>query len=224
MSTHLDQGAVPIYRKVVNAVGIFLLFFFSYQMLMIIWPYRYLGWDIDFLRTKQDVIGLEHWRYAFWVHIFSSMFVLLAGATQFSSWFLRQLPRIHRWVGMLYVVLIIFVTGPAAIVMSFYSNGGMIGRVSFVILAVGWWVFTLLAYLAVRKHDYPRHARWMIRSYALTFSAITLRIYQFLFGWWFDFDHVVQYAIVAWLSWTINLVVGEWLIKRGVVERILQKR
>ena len=58
------------------------------------------------------------------------------------------------------------------------------------------------------------HRRWMIRSYALTAAAITLRLYlPLLSHLGIPFD--MSYPVVAWLCWVPNLLFAEWLCRRG---------
>ncbi len=39
------------------------------------------------------------------------------------------------------------------------------------------WLYTgAQAYLSIRRRDVVAHRRWMIRNYALTFAAVTLRL------------------------------------------------
>jgi hypothetical protein len=54
----------------------------------------------------------------------------------------------------------------------------------------------------------------MIRSYALTFAAVTLRIWlPFLIGI-LGLTFIEAYKIVAWLSWIPNILVAELIISR----------
>ncbi len=205
-----------------SIIALLTLAFFSYKMLMLTLPYTSGKWDIDFLRTKQDIVATDYWRYAFYIHIFSAIFVLIAGATQFSAWILRQYPVVHRWIGKLYVINILVITGPAALIMAFHSNGGLWAHISFVLLSILWWFFTLQAYLSIRKKQLIRHGDFMLRSYALTLSAITLRIYMVLFGH-FEMDPIVRYTLIGWLSWTINLGLAELLIYLGFSKRLIEK-
>jgi len=55
-----------------------LILFSTYLMLQIILPYTTWKWNVDFLMTKQFVIHLDHYRIAFYTHIFSSVIVLFA--------------------------------------------------------------------------------------------------------------------------------------------------
>lgn len=66
-------------------------------------PVRY---DVAFLAIKQDYVPLLHCRIAFFVHVFSAIFVMIAGYTQFSQPLRRPYPLLHRRVGWLYAVVI----------------------------------------------------------------------------------------------------------------------
>lgn len=193
--------------------AIFVLFSF-YLMLMIILPYSGGALNIDFLLTKQHIIHLRHYRWAFHLHIFTSLYVLIVGVVQFSAKFLRKWPRLHRFLGQGYVFIILCISGPAALVMSCYSNGDWTARISFILLSLLWWWFTWRAYQTARDKQFESHGAFMIRSYALTLSAISLRILQFGISSWWYLDPEVQYTIVAWVSWVFNLAVAEILIWR----------
>ena len=69
-------------------------------------------------------------------------------------------------------------------------------------------VATGLAVKFILRGDAIRHRRWMIRSYALTAAAITLRIYLPLsvaFHWPFS----LAYPAIAWLCWIPNALAVE---------------
>lgn len=54
----------------------------------------------------------------------------------------------------------------------------------------------------------------MVRNFALTFAAVTLRLWlpaSVVSGVPFE----LAYAIVAWLCWVPNLAVAEWMLDRG---------
>jgi len=53
----------------------------------------------------------------------------------------------------------------------------------------------------------------MIRSYSLTFAAVTLRIYLPLaFASGIPFE--IAYPAIAWLCWVPNAIVAEWMFVR----------
>jgi len=76
-----------------------------------------------------------------------------------------------------------------------------------------WLTSTGIAYRHIRARNQPAHRRWMIRSYALTFAAVTLRIYLPL-SQVYGIPFEPAYQTIAWMCWVPNLVVAEWIILR----------
>ena len=181
-------------------------------MLRIIFIYIPVKNDAGFLQLKQEYIHITEWRVAFFTHVFTSILVLVAGFTQFSKKFLKQQPKLHRTVGYVYVINILMVTGPSGLLMSFYANGGVSSQTAFVLLSVLWIGFTAMALYKAIKKDFKTHRIFMIRSFALTLSAITLRCWKVLLVNFTDIQPMDRYRIIAWLGWTLNLIIAEWII------------
>jgi len=83
-----------------------------------------------------------------------------------------------------------------------------------VLLGVIWLLATLRALQVVVRGQIALHQAWMIRSIALTFAGVTLRVLlpvQLLAGISID----VAYPVVAWLCWVPNLVVAEHFIRKS---------
>jgi hypothetical protein len=209
-------------KNIFSFLWIILILYFTYLMFLLTIPYVSFKLNVDFLRTKQNIIHIKFWRYAFYAHILTSVFVLLAGAFQFSDYFLRNFKKLHRSIGKTYVFLVLFVSGPGALVMSFYANGNFVSKTSFILLSFLWILFTTLSFYFALKKDFIKHRAFMIRSYALTLSAITLRAYALLLPNFIHLNAKEEYALIAWCSWTINLVLAEALIC-VTKKRILQK-
>ena len=183
-------------------------------MIDITLPYTTWEWDVDFLQSKFDIIHLFYYRAAFYTHIFTSTIVLFSGLFLFSKWVLKNLPRLHRFFGKLYVGLVLLLSAPSGLIMALHANGGTLAKIAFVLLTFLWWWFTYLGYITARRKDFNAHKNWMARSYALTFSAITLRFSQMLLGMYFLLDPVFQYVLISWTSWIINLAVAELIIRK----------
>ncbi|MEP6700761.1 MAG: DUF2306 domain-containing protein [Bacteroidota bacterium] len=178
--------------------------------------------DVGFLRIKQQYISIDHWRIAFFIHIYASMWVLFAGFTQFSKKLLRNKPRLHRILGYIYVADVLLITGPAGLVMGFYANGGLFSRIAFVSLAILWIFFTATALIKAKQKNFKAHRIYMIRSYALTLSALTLRAWKYGITNAMSIPPMDVYRVVAWLGWVGNLIVAEWIIrksKRGIEQK-----
>jgi uncharacterized membrane protein len=207
----LNKANYTLYTNYLLLAG---LAFFSLLMAGITVNYIPYNTDVGFLRIKQQYIHIHHWRTAFFIHVYASMLVLFAGFTQFSKTLLRRRPWLHRRLGYVYVINVLCITGPAGLLMGFYANGGTSSRIGFVLLACFWLFFTGAAWYWAKKKDFKRHRRFMIRSFALTLSAITLRIWKYGITNTFDFPPMDVYRVVAWLGFVPNLVVAEWIIWR----------
>lgn len=203
-----------------DTLGALTLLYFSYLMLDITLEYIPVQTDVAFLRIKQNYVHISYWYWAFYVHVFTSMFVLLSGLTQFSPYLRKRYPKVHQYVGYVYILDILFVTGPASLIMAFYANGYFPSRLAFTILAILWIVFTGFAWYYASKKDWSKHRDFMIRSYALTLSAITLRLWKLGIALTLAPRPMDLYQVVAWLGFVPNLLVAEiyiryWLRRRG---------
>jgi len=202
------QGGLKYYRVLVY----FLLAFFVYLMVRITLPYFSLSDHTGFLVIKREVIGNRVWKVCFYVHVFTSCLLLLAGFTQFSGKVLRKRKQLHRYMGRIYVCVLLFLSGPAGFVMALYANGGVFSRIGFTILSVLWISFTALAWYYAVKKDFVQHRYFMIRSFAITVSALTLRLWKLCIVLSFHPAPMDAYRVVAWLGWVPNLLLAEWII------------
>jgi hypothetical protein len=191
-----------------------LLAFFSWLMLRIVLLYTSMKPDVAFLLFKQEYLHIDSWRISFFIHVFTGMLTIIAGFTQFSKTILRKYPRLHRTMGYIYVIDVLLITGPAAFVMSLYANGGLSARISFTILSVLWIGFTAAALIYAFRKKFILHKQFMIRSYALTLSAISLRAWKVVIASNFHIAPMDRYRIIAWLGWGLNLIIAEIIIRQ----------
>lgn len=174
--------------------------------------------DVGFLRIKQEYIDIDPWRIAFFAHVYASLWVLMAGFTQFSGKIQSYHPKLHRTFGYIYVVNVLLLTGPAGLIMGFYANGGAYSKISFVLLAISWMTVTAIALVKAKKGDLASHRNFMIRSFALTLSALTLRAWKWAITNSVELPPMDVYRAVAWLGWVPNLIIAEILIRRYYVK------
>ncbi|MDN4035521.1 DUF2306 domain-containing protein [Massilia sp. YIM B02443] len=147
------------------------------------------------------------------VHAVAASIALMLGAMQLSSVMRRRWPGLHRASGWLYVLGCI-VGAASALVLSAGLSSGPVAAAGFGALGVLWLHATMQGLGSARARDFSRHRAWMIRSYALTFAAVTLRVYlpaSQLIG--IDFD--LAYRCIAWLAWVPNVVIAEVCIRHG---------
>jgi hypothetical protein len=204
----MRQGTLVFWAAVLGVYSYTL-----WLMLRIVLQYTSLEPDIAFLAIKQDYVHLLHYRIAFFIHVFSSIFALLAAYTQFSSRLRTRYKGLHKYMGRLYAYDVIFLAGPSGLVIGLYANGGIWSRIAFCSLAVLWVAFTVIALQKMLARRIEAHAQWMIRSYALALSAITLRAWKVVIVSLFQPHPMDAYRIVAWLGWVLNLVLAELLIR-----------
>jgi uncharacterized membrane protein len=181
-------------------------------MIQITLQYTSLGSSVAFLAIKQDYVSLLHFRVAFYVHVFSAILVLPAGYTQFSKRIRTSAPQLHRRMGWLYVSVTLFLAGPSGLVLGVYANGGLSSQIAFCLLALAWMYCTYKAVQSISRKQVGAHRAWMMRSFSLALSAITLRAWKYILVWAFHPRPMDVYRVVAWLGWTLNLVVVEWML------------
>jgi hypothetical protein len=193
-----------------------------YLMFELSVPYVSFKKNVDFLLTKQNVYHINYWRYAFYAHVFTSIFVLPAGFTQFNSAFFKK--SWHRRLGMIYLLTVLIISAPTGFLMGLHANGGLAAKSSFVLLSTLWFVTTLFALLSAKRKRFIDHGEWMLYSYALTLSAISFRLIALGFDL-FDVRVAPRevYVTAAWLSWVPNLIIAHLLIKTGFVKRLFKK-
>ena len=147
------------------------------------------------------------------LHAGVSATAMLLGALQFFPRIRSRWPAWHRRAGTLYVICCM-IGGVAALLLALGTSAGPIGSAGFGLLGLLWLGTTAQAWRFARARDFVRHRRWMTRSYALTFAAVTLRLYLpvvFIAHWNPD----VGYRAIAFLCWVPNLIVAELWLRYG---------
>lgn len=170
------------------------------------------GPDNGFLLTKIETIRYSIYLPAFYVHIVTGSLVLILGSFQLSQRLRTNYPTWHHTSGKIYVATVLLLTAPAGILMSVYANGGILAQLGFGLLAILWWIYTWFGNRYAVGKNWNAHRRFMLRSYALTFAAVTLRLYSFLFAL-AGLRGEDIYFFIVWLSWIPSLLIVEIYIR-----------
>ena len=93
--------------------------------------------------------------------------------------------------------------------MAYYANGGIYPQISFIFQAILWFYFTFKAYQFAKSKDWIKHKNFMLRSFALTLSAISLRLIKWGIVSTLELPPMDTYRIVAWAGWLVNLAIVE---------------
>lgn len=155
----------------------------------------------------------------FLAHITGGILALFLGPWQFWVGLRNRFLSLHRWMGRIYLCAVL-VGGIAGLYLAAIAFGGLASQFGFGSLAVLWLLSASFAYRRVRQGDLDAHREWMIRNYALTFAAVTLRLWiPLLLSTGLAFD--VVYPIIAWLSWVPNLLAAELYLSGARRKRAL---
>lgn len=167
----------------------------------------YLASPIEHLRLQPDPPG-EAW--ALRLHAVGGLVALALGPLQLLTPLRRRAPALHRFCGYGYVLAVTMgVVG--AVVIARTPGGAGANAFAFYALAAIWTIATSLALAHAIAKRWRQHQRWMYRSFALSFAAVTLRAGMPLLQE-MGFAASDLYTIAAWASWTLNLIVVEWIV------------
>lgn len=184
----------------------------------------YLTLDPDASRVELRPDAAPHFP-ALVVHAATGGIALLTGPLQFIGR-LRRRGAWHRWIGRVYLFAGVLPSALAGIVAALLTSSGPVSTVAFLALDFFWITTALFAYRAARTRRYAEHRRWMLRNFALTLAAVTLRIWLNLLVVvqlpWLDsvyngdFERLFDtaYAITHWVSWVPNLLLAEVYLAR----------
>jgi uncharacterized membrane protein len=148
-----------------------------------------------------------------YLHVAGAGTALLVGPFQFLGRLRERFPHAHRVMGRVYG-LGCLVGGLAGGLLALGSTAGPIAAIGFGLLAVAWlWTTARAVQLAMARRIAEHHA-WMIRSFALTLAAVTLRLYLPA-AIVMDLPILEAYRAIAFLCWVPNLLIAElWLRTR----------
>ncbi|NQZ78759.1 MAG: DUF2306 domain-containing protein [Ekhidna sp.] len=164
-----------------------------------------------FLDSKR--LAAEVWYvWVFKSHIGSGMIAILVGAINFFQFKKPAKINLHKVLGSIYIVSI-FASSFLGLVAAQFATGGMVTRLGFSCLALIWFYTTLQAYLKVKSGNIVDHKIWMYRSYAVTMSAFSLRL--FLLISLFNLAPFIEvYQFASWACWICNLLICELILSR----------
>jgi len=159
-----------------------------------------------------ELLASTFYKSAFYLHIGLGGLSLLVGWSQFNKKFRNKNLSFHRTLGKIYLISVM-ISGLCGLYIAFFATGGLTSSLGFGGLAMAWLFTSSAAYRSIRSKDIDSHERWMIRSYCLTFAAVTLRLWLPL-SMIAGIEFVFAYRIISFLCWVPNLVVGEMIIAR----------
>jgi len=178
-----------------------------------LYPLLYFIIDTKFgILTSKSALLLNDdlWNIAFYTHISLGGLALLIGWTQFSKNLRVKNINLHRNLGKIYLISVLF-SGFSGLYIAYFATGGIISTFGFSCLAIIWLFTSIRAFLEIKNGSVRKHQKFMIYSYAACFAAVTLRIWMPILTAIFQ-DFITAYRIVAWLCWLPNIIVAKYII------------
>lgn len=165
------------------------------------------------------------------IHIIFASIALIVGFLQFNERIRLEHPKMHRYLGRVYVVSV-FVSGLLALAVVFYIEK-FTRDLGFFLLTLVWLVTTWKGYRSVVQRRFNEHRVWMIRSFGITLVAVSARLlvpllllaYYILSGLTLPggraqmIEEVLNINI--WVGLLLNFIIIEWVIlaKRAEVKK-----
>ncbi len=147
------------------------------------------------------------------LHVVPSIIALLVGPLQFVRRLRTRWPAFHRATGYLYLVACA-VGAPAGFMLAVGTSSGPLAATGFGTVALLWALLTWRGWRAAVARQFGDHRDWMLRSWAVTAAAITLRLMLPFSGLVLGLSFDTAYPVIAWLSWLTNLALVEIHIRR----------
>jgi uncharacterized membrane protein len=190
--------------------------FAGLSVLIGLYPLVYFSVDRQFglLASKsQELLTNLPWNIGFYGHITLGGLALLIGWTQFNKKLRLRKIKLHRNIGKIYFIAAI-ISGICGIFIAQSATGGISNVIAFSFSGLIWVSTTVLAYRAIRKGNIDSHYKFMVYSYSVCFSAVTLRFWLPLLTVTLGgFD--AAYVIVGWLSWVPNVILAYFIVNRN---------
>jgi uncharacterized membrane protein len=155
-------------------------------------------------------------------HIVFAFIALITGFLQFIDRIRLKNPKVHRYIGRIYVSSI-FISGLLALIAVLYIED-FTKAAAFLTLDVLWLFTCWKGYRTAVKKSFKEHRIWMIRSFGITLVAVSARAlvpvlllaYYALNGFTLPEgrDKMVEEVLNVniWVGIALNFVIVEWLI------------
>ncbi|MBT2729854.1 DUF2306 domain-containing protein [Bacillus sp. ISL-75] len=160
-------------------------------------------------------------------HIVTACLALLSDFFQFVEHFRIKTPKVHRFLGRVYVGSVLISGGLGLVYVSYIENFSK--ATSFLVLSLIWLFTCWKGYRTAVRKQFADHRKWMIRSFGVTLVAVSGRIvvpvllltYYTLNGFSLPggrekmVEEVLNVNI--WVGLIVNFIVVEWgILRKGV--------
>jgi hypothetical protein len=207
MSQSLQSKGTPWYRLVTVRQLLFWILIFA------ITHHFMRGADHFLAMTKEALGKYFSLRWVLIAHITAGGGALVLGPLQFWDRLRVRYVKLHRWVGVMYL-LAMFVSAVCALILSFTTAYKVNWAYAFslqVWVSV-WIISTALAYWAALKKKFILHKEWMMRSYIVTLAFIVSGLaLKYLLSIGFGSFEDISPSLF-WMGWSVPLFVYQVIL------------
>ena len=142
-------------------------------------------------------------------HVSAGALALTVGLLQIFLGLSGRTRRLHRVLGRVYLGAVLVGVSASCYLAATIPAGSPAYTSGLVGLGIAWFITTVAGYRALMRGNVADHRAWMVRSFAITFSFVTLRVIATVIAslGLMTYDDATSPA--AWLCWIIPLTVLE---------------
>ncbi|MER7011802.1 DUF2306 domain-containing protein [Saccharopolyspora sp. NPDC000359] len=185
----------------------------------------YLTLDPALSRVQVPAGGAVHYPLLIG-HVLFGTVAILSCCLQVWPAFRARYPRAHRRIGRAYVFAGVLPASVLAVAVAVFAPFGMVAVASNVLLGALWFGCTVAGWRAARQRRFADHRRWMVRSFVLTISTVTNRLWTPVwasvlapqlpttFGGDEAFFAATVAGLTTWTGWVLPLLLCQWWLDR----------
>ena len=149
-------------------------------------------------------------------HVIVGLAVALIIPLQLATRVRTRLPRLHRWLGRMFVIAGV-ATALSGYAMVAIPVGGRLEVSAIIFYATAFLVTLLTAWVHIRRGDVVRHREWMLRAVAIVLGIAATRPVVAVF---FATSRLTAlspsqfFGVAFWIGFTSTSLAGEWYVRR----------
>lgn len=153
------------------------------------------------------------WTAALYTHVVAASLAFPACLALVSRTLMKRAPRVHRWLGRVTGVIVLFALVPSGAWMAFWAKGGAVSSVGFLASGAIVAVAMVQGVRTARRKDYVAHRRCTAHVLAQMSVAVTSRARLIAFDR-AAVDPTVAYLVALWLPVVMSALAAELLTRR----------
>ena len=155
----------------------------------------------------------ELWLNALQIHVVAAAFALPACLVLLSKSVLKRAPTLHRILGRVVGLVVLFALAPTGLVMAFFAKGGALGVAGFLLTGVIVVVAMVNGIVTARRKQVAAHRRSMLHVVAQLSVAVSSRVLILALDA-VAVDAERAYLIALWLPVVGSALIVELLVAR----------